>query len=413
VSGVCQQASCTDQIKNGTESDIDCGGSCASKCGTNQICGGGGDCISKICTGGKCQAPSCSDKVSNGSESGVDCGGSSSCARCPNGQACTASSDCTTGFCHPTDHVCASPGCGDGILNGTETDKDCGGSCSTKCGTNQACKLAADCVSANCTGTGALTCAAPTCTDKVKNQGETDADCGGPNCPDCADGRTCGANADCVSAVCATGVCQAPTCGDSAKNQDETDLNCGGTKCPICADGKGCLLARDCDSTVCSTTCQANTFAALYKQWGTSATDSEIKPELAIANYSGAAVDSGSVKLRYFYSDEAGGTAVSDCYGPDSAPTNAGCEDRVITFGMQNGLAYMELAFTASAFTIPNNGTSGAFSLHIHRNDWAGNYNETNDFSYDAAHTTVSEHRMIAVYKKNGSTWTRVYGLEP
>ena len=104
---------------------------------------------------------------------------------------------------------------------------------------------------------------------------------------------------------------------------------------------------------------------------------------------------------------------MSDCYGPDSAPTGAGCEDRIITFGTQNGWTYLELAFTAGAFSVPNNGTTGNYSLHIHKSDWSGAYTETNDFSYDAAHTTISEHRMVAVYRKSGSTWTRVYGIEP
>jgi hypothetical protein len=164
---------------------------------------------------------------------------------------------------------------------------------------------------------------------------------------------------------------------------------------------------------VCSTTCQANLFAAIYKQWDDSATDFEIKPALGIANYSGADVDSGTIKLRYFYSNESPGTDVADCYSPLSAPAGADCADRVVTFGTQNGWAFLELAFTAGAFVVPNNGTTGAFQMHIHKTDWSGTYTETNDYSYDATHTAVSETRMVAVYRKSGSTWSRVFGLEP
>jgi uncharacterized protein YjdB len=67
---------CTDGIQNGTETGIDCGGSCPA-------------CVT------------CSDGIQNGTETGVDCGGS-----CP-----------------------ACPTCNDGIQNGTETGIDCGGSC--------------------------------------------------------------------------------------------------------------------------------------------------------------------------------------------------------------------------------------------------------------------------------------------
>ena len=37
-----------------------------------------------------------------------------------------------------------------------------------------------------------------------------------------------------------------PTCDDEIRNQDETDIDCGGSVCPKCADGKGCLSDDDC-----------------------------------------------------------------------------------------------------------------------------------------------------------------------
>ncbi|MBL0025187.1 MAG: T9SS type A sorting domain-containing protein [Saprospiraceae bacterium] len=69
-------STCSDGIKNGDETGIDCGGSCDP-------------------------CPSCSDRIKNGDETGIDCGGS----------------------CLP----CAT--CTDGIKNGNETGIDCGGSC--------------------------------------------------------------------------------------------------------------------------------------------------------------------------------------------------------------------------------------------------------------------------------------------
>jgi len=42
-----------------------------------------------------------------------------------------------------------------------------------------------------------------------------------------------------------------PTCSDGVKNQDETDVDCGGSICPKCADGKSCLLDSDCLSGYC------------------------------------------------------------------------------------------------------------------------------------------------------------------
>jgi hypothetical protein len=46
-----------------------------------------------------CQAPGCNDSVKNGGESDIDCGGTTSCPRCPNGKGCAAASDCSSTYC--------------------------------------------------------------------------------------------------------------------------------------------------------------------------------------------------------------------------------------------------------------------------------------------------------------------------
>jgi hypothetical protein len=59
-------------------------------------------------------------------------------------------------------------------------------------------------------------CAAPSCTDLVKNGAETGTDCGGGMCPGCGPGGACMGNGDCTGGAChpSTLVC-APTCNDS------------------------------------------------------------------------------------------------------------------------------------------------------------------------------------------------------
>ena len=101
-------------------------------------------------TGGA--APACDDLMRNGTETGVDCGGSCE-TKCPLGEGCSATADCAEGVCDGT--VCSS--CGDGELNGDETDLDCGGSCD-KCEEDQMCSVNADCITAACDGdTGTCT----------------------------------------------------------------------------------------------------------------------------------------------------------------------------------------------------------------------------------------------------------------
>ncbi len=52
---------------------------------------------------------------------------------------------------------------------------------------------------------------APTCSDGVQNEGETQVDCGGPYCTghsSCANGFTCATDSDCSSGVCSGDTCQ-------------------------------------------------------------------------------------------------------------------------------------------------------------------------------------------------------------
>lgn len=136
-----------------------------------------GDCASEVCKDYACAPATCNDNNKNGSESDVDCGGS--CQDCATGKICKVNTDCKSGVCQSL--ICA-PSCTDGVKNNTETDVDCGGAACGKCGDGATCASAADCQSAVCAAT---TCAAPTCVDGVKNGTETAIDCGGAcaSCP--------------------------------------------------------------------------------------------------------------------------------------------------------------------------------------------------------------------------------------
>jgi hypothetical protein len=96
-----------DGIKNGSESDINCGGTCPERCPDGKICNLNGDCVSQVCVNGICAAISCLDNAKNGTETDIDCGGAS-CPKCTGGRLCMAGTDCTSGFCG-ADNRCTSP----------------------------------------------------------------------------------------------------------------------------------------------------------------------------------------------------------------------------------------------------------------------------------------------------------------
>ena len=77
-------ASCSDQVKDGSETDVDCGGGSCGACADGKQCNLNMDCLNGHCVVGAststCQPPSCTDNIQDGTETGVDCGGT--CPQC-------------------------------------------------------------------------------------------------------------------------------------------------------------------------------------------------------------------------------------------------------------------------------------------------------------------------------------------
>ncbi|MFM2152011.1 MAG: hypothetical protein RL199_446, partial [Pseudomonadota bacterium] len=291
-SGVCRAGFCgapsyLDRVRNGNESDVDCGGSgagfkaCkASKacrvfadcdptvglvCGPSGVCGApldvtcakDGDCLS-----GRCARPAgatrlrcmtkydnedpvhCQDQLLDNDETDVDCGGVG-CAPCADKLRCRGPGDCRSGVCSPSGQ-CAPPTCSDGVRNGTETAVDCGGTKCGRCGVGVAVPDAASCASGVRADLGV--CLAGTCFDGLPNGAETGPDCGGGYCPACADGVACKASTDCASGNCllTTRRCVPATSADRLRNGDETDVDCGGASGKPCGLKKACRVSSDC-----------------------------------------------------------------------------------------------------------------------------------------------------------------------
>ncbi len=204
--GHCEAApgTCTDGMENQDETDVDCGGTMCSPCGVGLHCGAPSDCASGSCDGGVCTAvtASCTDGTQNGTETDVDCGGS--CPQCGDGSTCAVVGDCSSGYCnHGT---CVPLGtCADGARTGEESDVDCGGPACDECPNGRECVAGTDCRSGTCDTGGSDLCVypgGPTCTDGVRNRDESDVDCGGLYCARCALADECVDHGDCATGAC-------------------------------------------------------------------------------------------------------------------------------------------------------------------------------------------------------------------
>jgi hypothetical protein len=179
---------------------------------------------------------------------GVVCNNQGQCVECVNGTMCLLS-----GSCDLATWSCSSPDCTDGMMNGTETDVDCGGMACPGCTTGMACLTGSDCLGGVCDA------------NSMCQPCGGDADCAtlpGTYC----NGGTCdmllmngtvctGAN-ECQSGQCIDGVCCDTACGSTCEacdltgsegtctpvaNGNDPDTECAATAQSTCgANGMGC-----------------------------------------------------------------------------------------------------------------------------------------------------------------------------
>src|SRR3989344_1070263 len=243
-------ANCSDSAQNQNETSTDCGGPC-SPCENGKSCLTSKDCLSSNCIGSLCKAiESCTDKIKNQDESDTDCGGK--CSPCTKGKKCSLDKDCDGVSC--LSGICNTPpvaSCTDGLKNQDESGADCGGSKCGKCSLGGSCLSDTDCGEGSCIE-GSCQVPSGDCSNRKLDGSETDIDCGG-SCPKkCVNGRYCSSNADRASNLCVDNKFGAGvSCKDKVLNQDESDTDCGG-KCPKCILGKDCKENSDCQSDYCS-----------------------------------------------------------------------------------------------------------------------------------------------------------------
>jgi hypothetical protein len=121
--------------------------------------------------------------------------------------------------------------CSNEIKDNDETDVDCGGDCDG-CDEGSVCINDDDCLSRNCDNE---VCQEATCFDQIINNYESDVDCGGGVCVECMEGQMCVFDNDCYTNYCSGHLCTVPTCSDNVQNGFEEGIDCGGncpTLCP-------------------------------------------------------------------------------------------------------------------------------------------------------------------------------------
>jgi len=298
------------------------------------------DCVTKVCTvAGACAPAECGDGVKNGDETDTDCGGACG-PTCATNETCAVDGDCIDEACGGSPKKCLPPSCSDGLHNGDETDTDCGGACGPTCIAGQSCDESGDCTGNICSGSFCL----PSCTDGVKNNSETGLDCGGPTCVQtCDDGTHCDVASDCDSAFCVDAVCcnlacdgiclacsaakkgngSNGVCGAASPGTDPHD-DCGVDAPESCGDATGtCNGFAACEKYAAGTPCDDAASCADGVQTNADGCDG-----------SGACSDNGTTACGLF---ACGATACKTaCAGDADCAETAFCSNMVCTLKKAN-----------------------------------------------------------------------------
>lgn len=285
---VCKSAACGFQCNPGyTTSGDHCVRDGDTDAGTltsdGSACSIGGQCASGVCKNGECAPSRCDDRIKNGLETAVDCGGS--CAPCEKGKTCSKDTDCddgpcTNGVCGCTPHTCTDPAlsgqCGDNLNDHCGGIAVCGcGSGQTcyqsaccnpqaactagGCGTVSACGSTVDCGTSSCTGKQACfqnKCCNPLAKCPANSCGNVDDGCGSTiPCGGCTDGKACTQNT-CQCDGTDTDGDGISDCDEIADGKDWTDPNVFnglvGKTYDNCTDGKCTSIDTNAEVTACT-----------------------------------------------------------------------------------------------------------------------------------------------------------------
>ena len=282
--GVCIQMGCVNGMKDGSETDVDCGGSCLP-CAKDKECMVATDCASKYCNGTAGMAGTCAVCTAEADCAGApgtycDVAAGNCTTKKAGAAACNADAECESGFCPPQDKVCCNARCDSsceacagaktGGADGTcapvtadmDPDAECADQGTASCGANgtgcngnmsaPACKLynnTTTCAQASCTAGEA----------KVASTCDGSGTCVAPTPTSCAPYQCDAAGVMCLTMCTTNAQCQSTHYCDTATSQCVAKKTNGAT----CANGAQCASGfcptQDgvCCDMACDTLCRA------------------------------------------------------------------------------------------------------------------------------------------------------------
>lgn len=145
-----------------------------------------------------------------------------------------------------------------------------------------------------------------------------------------------------------------------------------------------------------------------YRTNDTNPGDNQFRPHFRIVNNGDTAVSLSDVKIRYYYTVDG------------DKPQEFHCDYAVVGSGNVSGTFvkldsaktgadyYLEISFGSGAGSLAPGASSGEIQIRVNKTDWS-NFNEADDYSYDATKTNFASWEKAPLYLSGNLVW----GIEP
>ncbi|HXM54137.1 MAG TPA: cellulase family glycosylhydrolase [Candidatus Dormibacteraeota bacterium] len=147
---------------------------------------------------------------------------------------------------------------------------------------------------------------------------------------------------------------------------------------------------------------------ALYKTGDATTSTNLIRPNVQVVNTGSSALDLSTVTVRYWYTADSTQPQTWVCDFAQVGCANLTARFVAVSPARTNADTYLEIGFKAGLPTLAAGASSGEIQDRFNRADWS-NYNQANDYSFNAAATAYGDNARVTVYV-NGAL---VSGTEP
>jgi hypothetical protein len=198
-------------------------------------------------------------------------------------------------------------------------------------------------------------------------------------------------------------------CWNKKQDMDETDVDCGGPRCAQCAAEEACLATRDCSAGTCVNGKCARLFSLTYMQLMPDEETASFRFKTVLSYAGKEPVLLRDVAVRYYFSRNSvvepilpDGTTLQLPDQGDISPST------VWTIGRQlrgNGItndAYLEIGFTGGK--ILTEGQSLELSASATSGDGKSLFNQKTHYSFDSP-STLHDSKKLTVYYKGDRAW--------